>query len=304
MRRRKDKKEGRDAMQESDDSESGAQLGGQGQLQKRNRFWESSDSADGKVQFGMGADSNQESSGSVQEAEGVGRWKRKDIAKMEQQVRLNAQLLDAAADGDAGKVAEALGAGADKDARDSKCMRMAALHLAAMQGHVEVLQMLIKAGAKLERRDDRGMSPLHVAVLSMQTAAARVLVQAGARIHSKQPILNIGPLCDGEEGGGEHANVGQAVARVRTPLDWAQVFGSRDMLDALRGAQDELGEEESGGRGLVEKEGKESGGAGGGGWSDGDETTHESEVFKRCTSLSLCMHACVRAPRACFVREI
>ena len=44
---------------------------------------------------------------------------------------------------------------------------------------MQVAERLIKAGAKLETRDIRGLTPLHVAVLSDQIALVRALVRAG-----------------------------------------------------------------------------------------------------------------------------
>ena len=53
---------------------------------------------------------------------------------------------------------------------------------------MQVAERLIKAGAKLETRDIRGLTPLHVAVLSDQVVIVRALVRAGLFLLVTRPL--------------------------------------------------------------------------------------------------------------------
>ena len=68
-----------------------------------------------------------------------------------------------------------------------------ALEQAAIGGHADVIQMLVNAGAPLERQDNFGETPLADAVYQGNFEAAKVLIQAGADVHAldngRQPIL-------------------------------------------------------------------------------------------------------------------
>jgi cytohesin len=59
------------------------------------------------------------------------------------------------------------------------------LHLAAWQGHNEVIQLLLEHGADVNARGDAGFSPLHYAAREGQLASARLLVAAGADLNVK-----------------------------------------------------------------------------------------------------------------------
>jgi len=56
------------------------------------------------------------------------------------------------------------------------------LHYAAMNGNLQIMAILLKAGAKLDPVDKLGNSPLHWAADRGQTPAAELLIQAGAAI--------------------------------------------------------------------------------------------------------------------------
>jgi ankyrin repeat protein len=60
--------------------------------------------------------------------------------------------------------------------------RWSVLHIAAWQGQVEVVELLVAAGATLDKQDARGLAPLHYAARGGHLAAAKVLVLAGARL--------------------------------------------------------------------------------------------------------------------------
>lgn len=67
------------------------------------------------------------------------------------------------------------------------------LHCAAREGRDEVVELLLKAGAKVDAADDKGMTPLHWAAFRGQHAVIERLVQAGADLNlrskeGKKPI--------------------------------------------------------------------------------------------------------------------
>lgn len=55
---------------------------------------------------------------------------------------------------------------------------------AAMLGHAEIVELLLKAGADIEYKDREGRSPLSLAVEANHTAVARVLIDYGADLYS------------------------------------------------------------------------------------------------------------------------
>jgi ankyrin repeat protein len=57
------------------------------------------------------------------------------------------------------------------------------LHLAAKNGHVKAIQILLENGANLNVKDTKhGWTPLHVAIISKQYEAANLLIRAGSSI--------------------------------------------------------------------------------------------------------------------------
>lgn len=57
-----------------------------------------------------------------------------------------------------------------------------ALHLAAENGHAEIVDILIKAGADVDALDRWGCTPLHAAVWNVQSVIAKNLVRNGANV--------------------------------------------------------------------------------------------------------------------------
>jgi len=88
-------------------------------------------------------------------------------------------LLDAAKEGDAAAVRTLLTQGADPNfARGDG---LAALHMAADEGHVEVVRLLIAAGAGVDARTRiGGYTPLHLASGGAHLSVVRALLDAGA----------------------------------------------------------------------------------------------------------------------------
>jgi hypothetical protein len=88
------------------------------------------------------------------------------------------ELLLAAMDGDAAKVAEALAHGAAVDGRDER--GLTALMWVVHLDNPPAAEALIRAGADLSAVDCRGMTPLHHAVATDCRPAVRLLLEHGA----------------------------------------------------------------------------------------------------------------------------
>ena len=87
-------------------------------------------------------------------------------------------------DGEKDFVAELLTRGADPNwsGRKAKYLRDGPLHIAAMNGHVECVELLLHANANLVARDDQLQTPLHLACRYGRLAVVRNLVETGADI--------------------------------------------------------------------------------------------------------------------------
>jgi ankyrin repeat protein len=96
-----------------------------------------------------------------------------------EQKKANDSLLRAAGNGDAGAVRGLMGAGAAAGATDD--FGNTPLHRAAMRGHAEVVELLLRehsADATLQNAD--GYTPLHLAALIGHLGEARVLLERSA----------------------------------------------------------------------------------------------------------------------------
>ncbi len=58
-------------------------------------------------------------------------------------------------------------------------MKMTALHLAAQDGNVDSLQLLVNGGANVDAKNVRGQSALHLAALAQSPETVEVLLKAG-----------------------------------------------------------------------------------------------------------------------------
>ena len=63
-----------------------------------------------------------------------------------------------------------------------------ALHLAAKEGHVEVVQELLRRGAGVNFTTKKGNTALHIASLAGQKPAVEVLLESGASVNSKAQV--------------------------------------------------------------------------------------------------------------------
>ena len=68
-------------------------------------------------------------------------------------------------------------------------MKMTALHLAAQDGNVDSLQVLVLGGASLDARNARGQSALHLAALAQSPETVEVLLKSGEAIWQYDDIF-------------------------------------------------------------------------------------------------------------------
>ena len=90
---------------------------------------------------------------------------------------LNEQLVLAAKEGDAKKVASLLEQGADKDHARYDGQDASVLGWAAKFGHDECVQILLAAGANVAAADDTYATPLELAVVRGHESVAQALVR-------------------------------------------------------------------------------------------------------------------------------
>jgi len=87
----------------------------------------------------------------------------------------------AAAQNDAEAVRRIVGGG-DGNPNQSDDQSRTAMHYAAMNGNLQIIAILVKAGAKLDPVDPLEDTPLHLAADQNQTEAAKLLLDAGAEV--------------------------------------------------------------------------------------------------------------------------
>jgi len=128
-----------------------------------------------------------------------------------------AQLWAAIGAGDTAGVQAALAAGADPNLPDAKGGRV--LHGTVARGQLDLIELLLDAGADLEARDDGPYGPLTPVLLAAiygQADALERLIARGAKVNASVP--------DSEDG---HDRVGWTAAH------FAASEGRLDMLAAL-----------------------------------------------------------------------
>jgi ankyrin repeat protein len=113
----------------------------------------------------------------------------------------NRELFAAAIRGDAARVKEMLAAGASPDAKGARfqgATPMAVLCAAAEAGHLECVELLVAAGAKLEEGTPEGRRPLICAVRDGHAEIAAFLLGRGASpkaTYGSETLLDIAERC-------------------------------------------------------------------------------------------------------------
>jgi hypothetical protein len=111
---------------------------------------------------------------------------------------LERALLDAARAGDAARVRRLIGSGARLEARDER--GLTPLMRAAASASAEAVRALIGAGAEVDAARPSGGTALHEATAAGRPAAARLLLEAGAAPDARDRALGT-PLDVAERGG-------------------------------------------------------------------------------------------------------
>jgi uncharacterized protein len=151
------------------------------------------------------------------------------------------ELMDAVKGNQVARVRQLIQEGADVDELDDH--QDAPLVMAAYQGHVEVLQLLLEAGADVKAVDpEMRATALHAAAYAGRTDAARLLIQYGIDIDRQGPYNGYTALHDAiwqnhvataqvliEAG----ANLSLKSNAGETPLDLARARGRREISALL-----------------------------------------------------------------------
>jgi ankyrin repeat protein len=99
------------------------------------------------------------------------------------QRRLNAELREAARDGDTKALQELIGEGAEVDARDDDG-KTALMH-AVLLGETKTAGMLIDKGTSVDAKDDFGRTALMLAAENGRTETAEMLISRGAGLDAR-----------------------------------------------------------------------------------------------------------------------
>lgn len=103
------------------------------------------------------------------------------------------QLLDAVKRGDAAAVRALLKEGADANAAQGD--GLTALHIAAQEGQIEIVKVLLGAGASVEAKSRIGAyTPLHLAAGTGDAAVVTALLDAGAAVNATTSNTGVTPL--------------------------------------------------------------------------------------------------------------
>ncbi|GMH36832.1 hypothetical protein BSKO_04705 [Bryopsis sp. KO-2023] len=152
--------------------------------------------------------------------------------------QLNSDLYNAAGSGDSEK--ELLSKGADPSSTHGG-FNSTPLHVAAEQGHVEIVEMLIEKGANVDAQNNRGVTALYFAAQNGHLEIARVLVQAGATV-DLETERGATPLIIAAENGElevagflleSGANVNARNDTGDTPLHKAGYYGNPELVRLL-----------------------------------------------------------------------
>ncbi len=154
----------------------------------------------------------------------------------------------AAAQNDAALVQQLVGSGEGNPNQLDEHSRTG-LHYAAMNGNLEIIEILIKANAKLNVPDRLGDTPLHLAADQSQTEAAKLLLDAGAAV-DPQNREGITPLMIAANRG-DYELVEALLAKGASPtktdytgrdaLGWAEDSHRPAVIAAIRRAQGAAG---------------------------------------------------------------
>jgi serine/threonine-protein phosphatase 6 regulatory ankyrin repeat subunit B len=112
------------------------------------------------------------------------------------------------------------------------------LHLAAKEGHVVIVRLLLDNGFDIDVKDKHGSTPLELAVRGGHMTVIRLLLENGSNIHSKNKdqwtVLHQATFRGNEEvvqmllDKGSHSDIHTKTSRGCTPLTLAKIGGHQD----------------------------------------------------------------------------
>jgi ankyrin repeat protein len=137
-------------------------------------------------------------------------------------------LLRAAEAGDADRVALALRAGADLEARDTR--RRTALLLAATRDRVDVARLLVAMGADPDALDDRHDTPWLVTGVTGSVAMLEALLPAGPDLTIRNRYGGVSLIPASERG---HVEYVRRVVRTGIDVDHVNDLGWTALLEAV-----------------------------------------------------------------------
>ena len=110
------------------------------------------------------------------------------------------------------------------------------LHMAAQKGHIDTIQALLKAGAKVDISNEKGTTPLRLAAELGHVAAVEALLKAGAKIDQALKDGSTPFLAAAQNG---HTAMVQALLKVGTKINHTIKNGATALyLAALKGHAD------------------------------------------------------------------
>lgn len=137
-------------------------------------------------------------------------------------------LLDAAAAGDANKVAAALAAGAPIESRDDH--RRTALLLASLNDRVDVARLLVALGADPDAQDDRQDSAWLVTGVTGSVAMLETLLPANPDLTLRNRFGGISVIPAGERG---HVDYVRRVVQTKINVNHVNNLGWTALLEAI-----------------------------------------------------------------------
>lgn len=146
----------------------------------------------------------------------------------EEQARLDARLLEAAATGDVDEATLVLRRGARTEVRDEH--ERTPLLLAAAADHLEVARALVAHGADPDAVDDRSDTPWLVTGVTGSVPMGRLLLEAGADLTLRNRFGGLSPIPASERG---HVEYVRWVVGTDVDLDHVNDLGWTALLEAV-----------------------------------------------------------------------
>jgi len=116
------------------------------------------------------------------------------------------------------------------------------LHRPAESGNAAVLETMLSCGFDPEAKDKDNVTPLHRAAMGGHVEAVDVLLKHGADVNALDGMFSASPLVWAVEGrrnskhrGANHVGVARLLIAAGVPLEWAPPEGAPDIESTLDG---------------------------------------------------------------------